>query len=89
MAKDTDTQLRFLSVAVTQLINADSEELQWFHRRDVFAGNCYYMPYTVGLSLFRKGYLETRPPNHPKGVDLLFRATGGGVDRCQRYLHDG
>ena len=50
----------------------------WFNRKDVFSQKCSFMPYTVGLSLYRKGLLETDPPNHPAGYDLAFKATGIG-----------
>lgn len=65
----------------------------WFNRKDVFSETCNFMPYTVGLALYRRGLLETDPPNHPAGYDLGFKATGIGRRLmelgCQKVGHVG
>ena len=55
------------------------ERYGWFNRKDVFSETCNFMPYTVGLALYRRGLLETDPPNHPAGYDLGFKATDIGM----------
>ncbi len=70
----TKTQQDFLQLANDE----DNEWDGWFNRKDVFNKTCDFMPYTVGLSLYRKGLLETDPQNHLSGHDLSFRITEKG-----------
>ncbi len=79
----------FLKVACElyeELCGFDGERYGWFNRKDVFSDTCNYMPYTVGLSLYRKGLLETDPPNHPAGYDLGFKATSKGRQLCYERI---
>jgi len=61
----------------------------WFNRKDVWSDTSTFMPYTVGLALFRKGLLETDPPNHRAGYDLSFKVTdiGREVISMAKHVH--
>lgn len=58
----------------------------WFNRKDVSSDRCGFMPYTVGLSLYRKGLLETHPADHPAGYDLEFKVTNIGRNLMELQL---
>ena len=75
------TQIGFLEIAGPGQYNCRSE---WFNRKDVFLGCLQFMPYSVGLTLYKKGFLETDPPGHPKGYDLSFRITKEGLKIIER-----
>lgn len=69
-----------------------SERYGWFNRKDVFSQTCSFMPYTVGLALYRRGLLETDPQDHPSGYDLGFKITDIGRrlvndDRFERLVY--
>jgi hypothetical protein len=81
MIKLSKTQLGFLKIAGPGQWNCRGG---WFNRKDVFLGHLNYMPYSTGLSLFKKGLLETDPPYHPVGYDLSFRITEKGL----KFLED-
>jgi len=78
LSRPQESFLKTACLVYQELHGYLGERYGWFNRKDIFSEKCGFMPYTVGLALYRRGLLKTDPPNHPPGYDLSFKATGVG-----------